>query len=252
MLRVPTDTGAVWVKVVRPSRVDRIVAAHTAFLAAGIPGPALRGWSPEGIVVLDDAEGEAAADVAWDPELLLTDVDRLRARLADVTLDLPARGVFSRREWYAQRAGSSDRAEQVVAGIRRLSDITARGARGLVHGDLHFGQLFLDPQGAICAVIDVDTAGQGLLAEDPAAFLSHACASAVLTTGPHEARVWALADAAMARWGTDPGVRMLAATHLVGHAVGASDAGAPERADTLLHGALAILGEAAPSSIRRR
>lgn len=247
VLRVPTDEGAMWVKVVRPSRIERIVDAHSAVLAAGIPSPAVRGWSPEGIIVLDEAAGTPAQDVAWEPQVLLDEVDRLRTAMGSVALDVPARGVATRLDWYASRVTGSPGAERVVSGIRQVTDETARGARGTVHGDLHFGQLFLDDAGRISSVIDVDTVGEGLLAEDPAAFLAHASASALLTVGAHESRAWALADEAMRRWGDDTGVRACAATHLLGHAVGASDAAAAERAEALLRVAEAILSGRLPS-----
>src|SRR5690606_29934267 len=87
----------------------------------------------------------------------------------------------------------------------------------VVHGDLHYGQLFLDERGRICSVIDVDTLGIADPAEDSSAFLAHAIVSAGLTVDANRKRVWALADAAAARWGDDQLVRALSAVHLVGH-----------------------------------
>lgn len=246
VLRIATIDGAVWVKVVRPGRTARIVSAHAAFRAAGVPGPAVRGWAPEGIIVLDEAAGTPAPDVAWEPERLLDEVDAVRERIGAVDLDVPVRGVATRLDWYAARAGTV--ADAVVVGIRALTAERDAGPRGIVHGDLHFGQMFLDDAHRLSGVIDVDTAGQGLLAEDPAAFLSHAAASATLTHGGPERRVWTLADGAMRRWGDDPGVRALAATHLLGHALGAADAGGEDRAARLLRAAESILRGEVPSA----
>ena len=245
VLRIATTEGAVWVKVVRPSRTSRIVSAHAAFHAAGVPGPAVRGWAPEGIIILDEATGTPAPDVAWEPERLLDEVDGVRERIGAVNLDVPVRGVATRLDWYAARAGVT--ATSLVSGIRSLTAERDAGPRGVVHGDLHFGQMFLDDAHRLSAVIDVDTAGHGLLAEDPAAFLAHAAASATLTHGGSERRVWALADGAMQRWGDDPGVRALTATHLLGHALGAADSGGGDRAARLLRVAEAILRGEAPS-----
>ena len=119
-----------------------------------------------------------------------------------------------------------------------------------MHGDLHFGQLFLDEEGAVAAVIDVDTAGRGDPAEDSAAFVAHAVASALITVSPGgRERVWQLADAAHARWG-GPTATPLTAVHLVGHAIGALDRGEGPMAQTLIRVAETIVGGRTPSAAR--
>lgn len=249
VLRVRTDAGTVWLKVVRPSRIERTVEAHAALAAAGVPGPAVLGWSAEGLIVLETASGTPATDVEWWTEALLDEVDRLRDRIRGASLPRPVRGVAVRQDWYERLAsglpgavGLSDRIRAVMPAPD--AEVVA------VHGDLHFGQLFLAEDGTISAVIDADTAGTGLPAEDAAAFIAHAIASALLTSQPNDARVWALADAAQTRWDEEPGVRALTATHLVGHAIGASDAGDPVRAQTLLGVARTVLDGGAPSQGR--
>src|SRR5690606_14252099 len=89
VVRVSVEGGQVWVKIVRPSRVDRIVAAHRAFDAAGLPVPKLLGWSGEGLIVLADAQGTPASDVEWDPGELLDEVDELRRRIRGAQTGVP-------------------------------------------------------------------------------------------------------------------------------------------------------------------
>lgn len=223
VLSVPTADGPVWIKVVRPTRVRQVVEAHAACAAAGLPVPSMHGWSADGLIVMADATGTAAADVEWEPEALVDEVDRLREGVARVPWDVRATSVAHRIDWYAARA--TPPLQEVLGRARELIADAGERPSAVVHGDLHFGQLFLDDAGRISCVIDVDTLGVGDPAEDPAAFLSHAIASARLTAGGGADRVWALASAGARRWGADPLVRALASVHLVGHAVAAKDRG---------------------------
>lgn len=227
VLRVDVEDGARWIKVVPPSRLDRIVGTHRSLADAGIPMADLVGWSSDGLIVLDQARGTAAPDVVWQPPALLDAVDRLREALATVPLDHAARvGLADRRDWYAARF--RDGADPVrAARVARLLDRIARVWRDVdprvtVHGDLHFGQLFLDDEGAISGLIDVDTTGRGDPADDAAAFIAHAVASAYLTPEDRDERVWELARGALARWGSDP-VRARVATLLLGQVLGAQE-----------------------------
>lgn len=246
VLRVQSQEGTIWVKVVRPSRLERTVRAHTAFADAGVPGPAVLGWSPEGLIVLEEAAGTPAADVLWEPEALVDQVDALRERIGKVRTDAPARGVAGRLDWYAARAEALANTDHLVQRIRAGVE-GVETEQVVVHGDLHFGQLFLDEKETVSAVIDVDTAGIGPAAEDPAAFIAHASASALLANGATADRVWQLADAAWRRWGGGALVAELTAVHLLGHALAASDSGAEPRAESLLRVAAAVLNGREPS-----
>lgn len=263
VLRVATSDGDLWVKVVRPRRIERVVAAHTRLREHGLPVPAVRGWSPEGLLVLESAHGIPATHAPWDPEGLLDAVDELRARLASAPLDWPARtSLASRLPWYAERlmAAMPDQRASVAritaAAHEAVHAATAgEGSEVTVHGDLHLGQLFLDDGGNVTGLIDVDTAGAGHADEDAAAFLGHAVASALLTErrhgadGPHDGagRVWGLAEQARTRWTADPRTAGLAAVHLLGHALGAASGGDTARAAALLREAeITMHGEGEP------
>lgn len=248
VFRVPTDDGLVWVKVVPPARIGRIVRAHAAFDRAGVPVPTVRGWSDEGMVVLDSAAGTPATQATWTAAALVDQVDRLRGAIARIPLKGRARTDLRRRAaWYA------DRFEHEAPGYaRRVRELRRRietgwrdGRERSVHGDLHFGQLFLGDSGELSAVIDVDTAGTGAASDDTAAFVSHALSSALLTPVPHDERVWLLAGEAFARWDADAdagdGLRGRTVSHLLGHALGAVQRGDEARTGALLDAADAVL-----------
>lgn len=246
VLKVTTADGAVWLKVVRPSRVERVVRAGAAAAAAGIPVPMVHGWSEEGLIIMADADGRPATDVEWNPKELLDQVDDVRARLAHAAWDHRSAGILGRLEWYASLG--DDRVVAILADARRLLDASTREPSiAVVHGDLHFGQLFLDADG-ISGVIDVDTLALGDAAEDPAAFLAHAIASALLSNGPARERVWALADLAAERWAKDPRVRALTLVHLAGHMIAAVERGHSAGATALADAARAITAGEAPST----
>ena len=245
VLRVPTTERDIWVKVTRPSRVQSLVRAQAAVADAGVPVPMVLGWSPDGLVVMAEANGTPAADVRWDPETLLGEVESLRAQIATVQWELPAPGAARRIRWYCSRTGAG--AAEVLSRARTLIDAAGLRPRAVVHGDLHYGQLFLDDQGRIRSVIDVDTLGVADPAEDSAAFLAHTIVSAGLTADLNRSRVWALADAAAERWGSDLMVRALTAVHLVGYSIAATDRDDLDAAARSLAVADAVLRGKVPS-----
>lgn len=247
VLRARDSDADIWIKVTRPARVETLMRAQAAAADAGVPVPELRAWSPDGLVFMADAAGTAASDFHWQPERLLDEVDSLRAQFTTVQWDRPAPGASRRIRWYASR---SDRPAAAVLDRARvlIEDVSAGRPHAVVHGDLHYGQLFLDEHGSICSVLDVDTLGIGDPAEDSAAFLSHAVVSAALTGDANQGRVWALADAAAQRWGDDPLVRALTAVHLVGHSISAMDRAAHDLAEQSLAVADAVLRGSAPST----
>nr|WP_241740092.1 MULTISPECIES: phosphotransferase [Microbacterium] len=236
-----------WVKVVRPRRIERVVQVHTALRDRGLPVPPVRGWSPEGLLVLDNASGVPATDGRWLPEALLDELDRLRAQMASADIEGKARtSLSSRLSWYAERlrAARPDQAD-LVNGVARRADAGMNADHRIqtIHGDLHLGQLFVDEStGEVTGLIDVDTAGAGNPADDAAAFIGHAIASAVLTQEGGDAdTVWTLVDLAVERWAMDAGTRALIAIHLLGHALAAAETGVQPRADLLLSRAADIV-----------
>jgi hypothetical protein len=248
VLRVATASAPVWLKVIPPSRTERIVDAHRRLADGGIPLPTLLGWSTDGLLVLASAEGTPAADVPWDVDGLLDHTDALRARLAGIPVPVKARTHLDRRlDWYAMRLAdvlpmdAASRAASIAHRARQAqSEASPRAVT--IHGDLHFGQLFLSPDGAISALIDVDTAGVGAPSEDAGAFIAHAVASALLTPPDRADRVWELARRGLERWSVadGPGAVAASAVHLLGHVLGAWERGDTSRALAVLAAAEAV------------
>lgn len=212
VVRASVAGRTVYVKVVRPDRVRSIAERHRAFAAAGVPVPAVRGWSPSGLLVLGPADGTPLESVVADVDAaaVVREVDRLRERIAAIAgTPPPARpSVASRADWYADRLAGrvpclAHRLEPLVA-VAKGAD-AASAPPVTVHGDLHAGQLFVADDGrSVTGLIDVDTAAASDRGIDSGAFLAHALASAALAdrTGDvaRAAGFRTLASAAEARW----------------------------------------------------
>ena len=253
VFRVVCRDGIRWVKVIRPERVERIVGLHALLADAALHVPQIEAWADAGLLVLPQASGRPAVDVAPPASVFLDDVDRWRAAMADAPLENRARsGLPERAEWYTARLVprlAPEAAERLRAHAARVAAVVGDdGVLTAIHGDLHFGQLFVDDVGRMSGVIDVDTAGRGSAADDSAAFVSHALASAALDPGARGGWAFTVALAALERW-DDPAVhvRERVAVHLWGHALGADDLGDSARRDVLLATADALLaGEGVP------
>jgi aminoglycoside phosphotransferase (APT) family kinase protein len=178
-----------------------------------------------------------------DDELFLDAVEGLTRTIARIPGQNPARVSLSRRlDWYERRVrmllAETGASVDALGAICRRIDATLMAASGpqpvMVHGDLHVGQLFVDPAdpGRILGVLDIDTAGLGDPADDAAAMHAHLIMSALTmrAAGEHEsaARYDRLAERWRQRWvrGDDPDfarrARAISATHLLAHTLGRS------------------------------
>lgn len=238
VLRLESDAGSVWIKIVRPRHVDRIVEAHRSLRLAGVPVPAVRAWSPSGLLVIEAAAGTPATDSPWQAGDLIDAVDKVRTALAGTPATRQARSAaLTRVGWYSERIEALEPAftSRVRVVAERLEE-TPNSHETTVHGDLHFGQLFLDDDARhVSGLIDVDTFGRGDAAEDPAAFLSHAAASLELARNTaSEPRLRSLLAEGRARWGGDAAVQGRTAAQLLGHTVAALERGEAVRGERLL------------------
>lgn len=155
--------------------------------------------------------------------------------------------------WYAQRA--SARTPELSERLALLADSISQRRGQLpppimvnVHGDLHLGQVFIDPQRPddITGVLDIDTAGLGDPADDAGALYAHLMVSSYFEVSresqvelqqmpsepeePRSAHFAQLAEAWKSRWhrigarNNDAGfVRRsgtVAAAHLLAHTLG--------------------------------
>lgn len=243
VLRVPTADGTVWVKVVPPRRAEHIAALHALLRRRALPVPAVRAWSPQGLLILDAADGRPALGWTGHAAVLLDGVDELRARVGAVDFATPARtSIATRAAWYAdriRRAMPGERAVTEALAVLVPSDSGGGrdpdGATAGIHGDLHLGQLFVDEAtGAVTGLIDIDTAGTGEPSDDAAAFIAHALASAELSDRPAAVRLREIAALGLDRWAVRPAERRRVGVHLLGHALSAADAGDTARARALL------------------
>ncbi|MCA5892696.1 aminoglycoside phosphotransferase family protein [Isoptericola sp. NEAU-Y5] len=237
------DPATVYVKVVRPSKVQDLVRRHALFAGAGLRGaataPAVLAWSDDGVVLLAEADGPSVADhLASVPAARrATAVDP--AEILRVTAELPRDGVDLPR-----RPGWADRLDEYVAALpgvhpvdpARLAALAARvgrvvAARGLgptvtTHGDLHAANLLLIPgTSRVGSVLDVDTLGPGHRVDDLACAVGHLAVLPSLSPGAYDGAEHLL-EAWLVAFGrvVDPAVlRARAAAVVVSLAVGAAD-----------------------------
>jgi hypothetical protein len=171
--------GRVFIKVVRPDRVEALHDRHRLLVRAGIPAPQSLGFTRDGILVLQALGGRTlrqalrsrAAPVPTGPDIVAL-LDRLPAELAHGT---------ARRSWldlaphYAAVVGAALPAEAARAAdlADALRTEATTGWTVPTHGDLYENQILVDDRGRICGLLDVDTAGPGDQLDDLACLLGH-------------------------------------------------------------------------------
>jgi aminoglycoside phosphotransferase (APT) family kinase protein len=265
VIRADTPTGHLYLKIVEPAKAASIAERHEQFRSNALPVPRLLGWSVDGIVALSELPGvdaQSAVPRMRAPEAFLDQVEFLTTLLADVPAFNTARAsLYDRLDWYVDRLARRlpTERERIDALEARISSAGSAGRRYdytpvTVHGDLHLGQLFVDPDDpcAVTGMLDIDTAGTGDPADDAAAFYAHLIALgevAALRDPAYGAACWDLADRWRARWrrnhdrGFTDRARAIAATHLLGHALRPLSADARAASMRLLERAEALFPE---------
>ncbi|MEU6177508.1 phosphotransferase family protein [Streptomyces coeruleorubidus] len=169
--------GRLFVKVVRPSRVEALHQRHRVLNDAGVPVPPSLGYTPEGLLVLQALPGrtlrQALRDGSSPPpsaQAVLALLDRLPPQLAQGP---PRPSWCAKAPHYAAVLGAAlpERADQVTELADRLAT-TSTGPVTAVHGDLYENQLLVSG-GHIRGLLDVDTAGPGERLDDLACLLGH-------------------------------------------------------------------------------
>jgi aminoglycoside phosphotransferase len=267
MFRMRAGERETYLKIVRPKASASIVELQESLRAGGVPVPHITGWSELGIVLTETATGVPLTSrlAEIEPERLLDSIEALRERLARVDTRRDARASLGlRHEWYLARIdgalGHAAERGPAAAPTAALRDhlaaltrvVTEADASALVvddaerrtiHGDLHVGQLFVEPRdaSAIAGVIDIDTAGLGDPADDEAALLGHLIASIALArrNADRSAGFRLLLDAAAVRWLAPgrPGLARVAhrtAVHVLAHALAPLERGDLETAEVEL------------------
>ena len=233
--------GTVWIKVVRPKTVKALHDLYALWQGADLPVPNTLGWSDEGLIGFTQLPGLVATKrVTRLGDDFFDSVDALRAQYGALGSTGPARtSLGESRNWYARKAtemhpGLAADIEAVRSGIDAMLHGTTAPGQATVHGDLHLGQLFVDPDDVtqITGVLDIDTAGFGDRADDGAAMYAHLVVSRYFQPDPESGPAQAYARLAE-RWlerelsrepAGDPHyaqrVRAIAATHLLAHSLG--------------------------------
>jgi aminoglycoside phosphotransferase len=241
VVRVDTESQRLFLKIVEPGKAESISERHELFRSSGLPVPRLLGWSADGVVAmsgLPGVEAQYAVATIVDQTAFLDQLEFLCSLLEVVPAVNTARpSLFNRLDWYVDRL-----TERLGGDAVRVAEVgTAIAAKGMegrefeftpvtIHGDLHLGQLFVDPESPseIAGILDIDTAGVGDPADDAGAFYAHlvALAESLGERDPATAsECFRLAEAWASRWrrnrnaGFDARARAIAATHLLGHAL---------------------------------
>lgn len=247
VVRAETNATVRFLKVVPPEKVQGLNALYALWRGHGIAVPETLGWTDNGMIAFAHARGtpvpDAIGTVAREADGFLGAVERLCVAAAAIPSSKPARQSLARRiRWYARRlsAEAPELAGQIDAargGIDALLADHPAGPPVTVHGDLHIGQLFIDPTSPahITSVLDIDTGGHGDPADDAAAFYAHLLVTALMhrdnRDDAQETAALELAEAWRERWPGHPlsgpqahsfvaRVRAIAATHLLAHALG--------------------------------
>lgn len=174
-----TGPGArVFLKVLRPSKVEALRRWHVLLTEAGLPVPEVLGWTTDGLLVLAPLAGETMRDAVRDgrpvpsPRELLDTLDRLPGELCD----LPRRESWSESaDHYAHVIGTAlpregERAARLAARIQdRIAGLPDDAP---THGDFYEAQLLLTG-GRLTGLLDVDNAGPGRRADDLGCLVAH-------------------------------------------------------------------------------
>jgi hypothetical protein len=176
----PEAAGRIlYLKVLSGRRATELATIHRA-LAPHVPVPAVLGVADEqGIVAL-----EALGGATLRQALVAGSATPDAAELVEYTQRLASSGLRSRRD--PRRFAD---ARRHVAGLRALvpdlgddigriaaAAVTIDGPVVPVHGDLHDGQLLLGTDGRVTGLLDVDGAGDGLVAQDAGSLIAHLAA----------------------------------------------------------------------------
>lgn len=170
--------GRVYLKVVRPRKVEALHERHRTLIHAGVPVPHSLGYTVDGVVALQALPGQSLRDALRQGErrlpsggVLVDLLDRLPAALTD----LPGRDSWHDRvRHYAAVVGAALPAHAGWAGELGAA-IWAAGRVGPVvpvHGDFYEAQLHVH-SGRLVGLLDVDTVGPGDRLDDLACLLGH-------------------------------------------------------------------------------
>lgn len=212
VVEVTTGTGTLFLKVVRPVAVARLVERH-AVLDGAVPVPPVLGATADGVVVLPGLDGTPMRElIAGDGAGLpgATTLDALLDALPEAAARVTAVGRSRPGDAHGRAADHAAVLGLVAPELRprlhRLTDALRAADPGEhaevpVHGDFYESQLLVT-DGAVVGLLDVDTVGRGHRIDDWATLLGHlALLETILPAPATAARYRAeLEAAASTRW----------------------------------------------------
>lgn len=174
VIEVVTERHRLFVKVVRPSRVAALQAAHIT-VAGELRVPRSLGWSRElGIAILETVPGSTmrraieAGDATLPAPAELSD---FLSRMPTLPHERP--GLIERLDVHSRFLATilpreAERLTEMVEAIGQAPSERLVAA----HNDLHSAQVIVS-EGRINGLIDIDTVGMGRRADDYAMLLGH-------------------------------------------------------------------------------
>ncbi len=189
VIQAHSDSGTIYMKVVRPNRVEALQRRHIA-MGDHVPIPQSLGWSKElGIVAMEALGGQTLRQAVEAGQRDLPSPQALVALLDQFpppTVGAPTvKGAYERSGEHARLIGavlprSRGMLEEIRAGISAAAvDEPVRA----VHGDFHGSQILVD-EGRIVGLVDVDTAGVGQRTDDLANVVGHLATLASVSRNP--------------------------------------------------------------------
>ncbi|WP_242496425.1 phosphotransferase [Xylanimonas protaetiae] len=170
--------GRLYLKVLRPTKVDELRRRHDLLTAAGLPVPAVLDSTADGLLVLTPLDGTTmrAAVQSGRPVPSPREVLDLVERLPHELCTMPRRAPWSEHaDFYASLIGAAlpREAGRAAALADRILDRTVGMPDDApTHGDLYEAQLLL-AGGRVTGLLDVDSAGPGRRADDLACLVAH-------------------------------------------------------------------------------
>jgi aminoglycoside phosphotransferase len=171
-------SGRLFIKAVRPDRVQQLHERHRQLVAAGVPAPHSLGWTSDGLLVLQAIPGRTLREALRTHRGPLPTADEITAvldRLPHQLVDAPPRPSWlDRVGHYAAAVGAvlPGEAERAIAMARAISAEAGTGPTVPIHGDLYESQLLID-NGRICGLLDIDTARAGDRLDDLGCLIGH-------------------------------------------------------------------------------
>jgi hypothetical protein len=170
--------GRLFVKAVRPDRVEALHDRHRLLVASGVPAPQSLGWTPGGLLVLQALPGgtlrralkSRATPLPTGPDILAL-LDRLPPALAERD---PRSSWLDRVGHYAAVVGAAlpEEADHAAESAAAIAAEAGAGPTVATHGDFYENQILV-ASGRICGLLDIDTAGPGDRLDDLGCLLAH-------------------------------------------------------------------------------